>query len=74
MPTVKVSCPITGTVWKVVSSVGDHVSEDQALVIVESMKMEIPVAAPEDGVVEVIRVAEGESVSEGDVVVVLRTD
>jgi len=74
MPTVEVSSPITGTVWKVVASVGDRVAEDQPLVIVESMKMEIPIPAPEDGIVDAIKVAEGDAVSEGDVVIVLRTD
>lgn len=74
MPTVEVSSPITGTVWKLVARVGDRVTEDQALVIVESMKMEIPITAPEDGVVEAIRIAEGDAISEGDRVIVLRTE
>lgn len=73
MPSVGVSSPITGTVWKMVARVGDQVTEDQALVIVESMKMEIPITAPEDGIVEAIRIAEGDAVAEGDVVIVLKT-
>ena len=74
MATVEVSSPITGTVWKIVTKVGDRVAEDQPLVILESMKMEIPIPAPEDGVVDAIKVAEGDSVAEGDAVIVLRTD
>ena len=74
MPTVEVLSPITGNVWKIVASAGDRVVEDQPLVIVESMKMEIPIPAPEDGIVDAIKVAEGDAISEGDVVVVLRTD
>jgi len=74
MPTVEVLSPITGNVWKIVASAGDRVVEDQPLVIVESMKMEIPIPAPEDGIVDAIKVAEGDAISEGEVVVVLRTD
>jgi len=74
MPTVEVPSPITGTVWKIVVSVGDRVAEDQPLVIVESMKMEIPIPAPEGGIVDAIKVAEGDTISEGDVVLLLRTD
>ncbi|MBS0319860.1 MAG: biotin/lipoyl-binding carrier protein [Proteobacteria bacterium] len=74
MPSLEVSSPITGTVWKIVTQVGDRVEEDQPLVILESMKMEIPVPAPEDGVVEAIRIAEGDAIAEGDVIAVLRTD
>ena len=73
MALVKVSSEITGTVWKILVKTGDRVSEDDALVLLESMKMEIPVTAPEDGVVREVRVAEGAMVAEGDVTVVLET-
>ena len=62
---------ITGTVWKIEKKVGDQVSIGDVLVIIESMKMEMPVEAPEDGEVSEIRCKETQSVSEGDVLVVL---
>lgn len=62
---------ITGNVWKIEVAVGDEVSDGDTVVILESMKMEIPVEAEDDGVVKEIRCEEGQSVSEGDVLVVL---
>jgi acetyl-CoA carboxylase biotin carboxyl carrier protein len=62
---------ITGTVWKVEVSVGQAVDEGDTVVILESMKMEMPVEAEDDGKVAEIRCEEGQSVSEGDVLVVL---
>ncbi|HBP29123.1 MAG TPA: acetyl-CoA carboxylase biotin carboxyl carrier protein subunit [Advenella kashmirensis] len=58
---------VTGTVWKVVVNDGDTVQEGQTLVIVESMKMEIPVEAPADGQATVL-VREGSAVEEGMIV------
>jgi acetyl-CoA carboxylase biotin carboxyl carrier protein len=58
---------ITGTVWKIEVRVGDTVSEGQTLVILESMKMEMPVESPAAGTVTSIAVAEGASVEEGAV-------
>ena len=62
---------ITGTVWKIEVKVGDEVDEGDTVVILESMKMEMPVEAEDDGKVAEIRCEEGQSVSEGDVLVVL---
>ena len=62
---------ITGTVWKIEVAVGDEVALDDTVVIIESMKMEMPVEAEDDGVVKEIRCEEGQSVSKGDVLVVL---
>jgi acetyl-CoA carboxylase biotin carboxyl carrier protein len=62
---------ITGNVWKIEVKVGDRISDGDTVVILESMKMEIPVEAEDDGVVKEIRCEEGQSVSEGDVLVVL---
>jgi acetyl-CoA carboxylase biotin carboxyl carrier protein len=62
---------ITGNVWKIEVSVGDEVEDGDTVIILESMKMEIPVEAEDDGTVKEIRCAEGDSVSEGDVLVVL---
>jgi len=66
-----VAAHITGTVWKIECAVGDRVSDGDTLVIIESMKMEMPVEAEDDGTVTEIRCEEGQSVSEGDVLVVL---
>jgi len=62
---------ITGTVWKIEVKVGDTVSEGQTLVILESMKMEMPVEATSGGKVKEIRIKEAQAVNEGDVLVVL---
>ena len=66
-----VEAHITGTVWKIEVEVGDTVDEGDTVVILESMKMEMPVEAEDPGVVSEIRVQEGQSVSEGDTLVVL---
>jgi acetyl-CoA carboxylase biotin carboxyl carrier protein len=67
----EVEAHITGTVWKVEVEVGDTVQEGDTVVILESMKMEMPVEAEDEGVVKEILVEEGQSVSEGDPLVVL---
>jgi acetyl-CoA carboxylase biotin carboxyl carrier protein len=69
MAVVDVKTEITGNVWKIVVKPGDKVEEDAALLILESMKMEIPVSAPEAGTVKEILAAEGDVVAEGSVVV-----
>ncbi len=66
-----VEAHITGTVWKIEVQVGDSVEEGDAVVILESMKMEMPVEAEDPGVVKEIRCSQGQSVSEGDTLVVL---
>ena len=67
----EVEAHITGTVWKIEVEIGDEVNEGDAVVILESMKMEMPVEAEDPGVVKEIRCQEGQSVSEGDTLVVL---
>jgi acetyl-CoA carboxylase biotin carboxyl carrier protein len=66
-----VEAHITGTVWKIEVGVGDKIDEGDTVVILESMKMEMPVEAEDPGVVKEILVSEGQSVSEGDTLVVL---
>ena len=66
-----VEAHITGTVWRVEVAVGDNVDEGDTVVILESMKMEMPVEAEDPGVVKEIRCEEGQAVSEGDTLVVL---
>ncbi len=68
----EVAAHITGTVWKIEVKVGQAVSAGDTLVILESMKMEMPVEAPEQGTVAEIRCREAQPVNEGDVLVVLR--
>ena len=62
---------ITGNVWKIEVEVGGKVEEGDTVVILESMKMEIPVEAEDDGTVKEILCEEGQAVSEGDVLIVL---
>jgi acetyl-CoA carboxylase biotin carboxyl carrier protein len=66
-----VNAHITGTVWKIEVKEGQRVDEGQVCVILESMKMEMPVEAPQAGTVEKVHVAEGQAVSEGEVLVTL---
>lgn len=70
-PMADIEAQITGNVWKIEVAVGDAVEDGDTVVILESMKMEIPVEAEDDGTVKEIRCEEGQSVSEGDVLVVL---
>ena len=67
----EVEAHITGTVWKIEVGIGDEVDEGDTVVILESMKMEMPVEAEDAGTVSEIKVEEGQSVQEGDVLVVL---
>ena len=67
----EVEAHITGTVWKIECEVGDEIDEGDTVVILESMKMEMPIEAEDAGTVAEIRVEEGQSVQEGDVLVVL---
>ncbi len=67
----EVEAHITGTVWKVQCKVGDTVGEGDAVVILESMKMEMPVESEDAGTVAAILCEEGQAVNEGDTLVVL---
>ncbi len=67
----EVRAEITANVWQVRTEIGAAVDEGDELVILESMKMEIPVTAPSPGVVTDVRVAPEDKVQEGDVVAVL---
>jgi len=61
-----VESPVVGTVWKIQVAVGDTVSVGDELIILESMKMEIPVEAETAGTIGSVDVAEGDPVNEGD--------
>jgi biotin carboxyl carrier protein len=67
----KIRSEVSGSVWKVEVVVGQQVNEGDTLVVVESMKMEIPVTAPAAGTVTDILVAEGEAVVDDQVILVL---
>ena len=69
MPAVEAH--ITGTVWKIEVQVGDDVDEGDTVVILESMKMEMPVEAEDAGTVAEILCEEGQAVNEGDPLLVL---
>ena len=62
---------VSGSIWKIEFKVGDKVASGDVLIIVESMKMEIPVEAPRAGVVSGIRVQEGDAITEGQVLLTL---
>ena len=62
---------VTGTVWKLERQAGDTLVEGDTILIIESMKMEIPIDAPANGVLKELLVVEGESVSEGQVLAVM---
>jgi acetyl-CoA carboxylase biotin carboxyl carrier protein len=66
-----VKAHITGVVFQITSKVGDLLAEGDPVIVLESMKMEIPVEAPRAGKVREIKVAEGQTVQEGDTVAVL---
>ncbi len=68
---VEVQSPITGNVWKIVKAIGDEVEEYETIMIMESMKMEIPVESPINGNILEFKVKEGDSVIEEDVVALL---
>ena len=71
MASTKVVSDIAGKVWKIEAPAGSKVAQDDVVLILESMKMEIPVNAPRAGTVTEIYFKEGEVVGEGDVVAII---
>ena len=71
MARIEVKSEITGTVWQVKSKPGDTVESGDTLVVIESMKMEIPVITEDGGVVKEILVKEKDPVAEGQVVAII---
>ena len=67
----EVESQITGNVWKIEKAVGDVVEEDDIVMIIESMKMEIPVESPCDGRIVKISVAEGDAIEEGAILAIV---
>jgi acetyl-CoA carboxylase biotin carboxyl carrier protein len=68
---VEVRAELVGAVWKVCASVGQSVREGETIMILESMKMEIPAVSPIGGMIVEIRSAEGEVVQEGQVLAIV---
>ncbi|HJY00566.1 MAG TPA: biotin/lipoyl-binding carrier protein [Streptosporangiaceae bacterium] len=64
----EIRAEMVANVWKVVAAQGDHVDDGDTLVILESMKMEIPVLAESTGTITTLHVAEGDVVQEGDLI------
>ena len=71
MATINVKSEIAGNVWKIQVKPGDRVELEGEIMILESMKMEIPLLSPKAGTVKEIRVSEGEAIGEGHVVAIL---
>ena len=73
MARLEAKTDVTGSVWKIVTTVGQHLAPGDTVMLIESMKMEIPVIAEDGGKVVEFRFAESESVTEGDVVAILES-
>jgi len=71
---LEIRSEVTGNVWKIEVSVGDHVDAEDVLLILESMKMEIPVEVPSGGTLTEFLVAEGDAVEEDQVVAIIEVD
>jgi acetyl-CoA carboxylase biotin carboxyl carrier protein len=67
----EVKAELVGNLWKIVTEVGQQVEEDDTLMILESMKMEIPVTTPVSGTIQEILVKEGDVVQEGQTVAIV---
>lgn len=71
MAGTKIATDVAGNVWKIVAKVGDRIAEDETILIMESMKMEIPVVAPRDGTLRELLVEEGDAIAEGETVALI---
>ncbi len=61
-----VNAPMVGKILRIEKNVGDRVDEDDVVIVMEAMKMEIPVVSPASGVIKVIKISLGQSVEAGD--------
>jgi acetyl-CoA carboxylase biotin carboxyl carrier protein len=71
MPDIKITSDLNGSVWKIEVAVGARVAEGDTIILIESMKMEIPVSAPRAGTVKAIFVKEEQQVAEGETLAIL---
>lgn len=69
---MELKAPMGGTVWKVLKSVGDSIKQGEVVIILESMKMEIPIEASTDGTLATLKVNEGDFVQENDTVATIQ--
>ena len=67
----EIKAHITGVVFQVTARTGESIAAGDPVIVLESMKMEIPVEAPRAGTVKEIRVAEGQTVQEGEIVAII---
>ncbi|MDA1095612.1 MAG: acetyl-CoA carboxylase biotin carboxyl carrier protein subunit [Acidobacteria bacterium] len=67
----EIGSPVAGNVWQILVAVGDVVEAGQELIVLESMKMEIPVEAPHNGTVVALATEDGASVEAGDLLITL---
>jgi biotin carboxyl carrier protein len=72
MADIQIKSEVTGAVWKIEKQVGDAIAEGDTIMIIESMKMEIPVICEDAGTLAEIRVKEGDAVNEGGVVAIVK--
>lgn len=68
---MEIKANMAGSVWKVLVSVGDEIGEEQDVIILESMKMEIPIGAEQAGRISEVMVSEGDFVNEGDILIIV---
>ena len=73
MAEIQLESPVTGVVWRIVAAPGSVVAAGDTILIMASMKMEIPIESPEDATVTLLHVAEGDQVSEDDPVATIQT-
>lgn len=67
----EIVAPVAGNVWKILKTVGDTVNADDEVIILEAMKMEMPVYSELSGTISEIKVGEGTAVKDGDVLIIL---
>jgi acetyl-CoA carboxylase biotin carboxyl carrier protein len=72
MADIQIKTEVTGAVWKIEKQIGDAISSGDTIMIIESMKMEIPVICEEAGMLSEIRVKEGDAITEGAVVAIVK--
>ena len=67
----EIKASMAGSIWQIHVSLGDQVAKGQDVVVLESMKMEIPIATESAGIVKEVKMGEGDFVNEGDVILVI---
>ncbi|MBN9429761.1 MAG: biotin/lipoyl-binding carrier protein [Burkholderiales bacterium] len=72
MSTVKIRSEVTGSVWKLLKQPGDTLAAGEEIMLIESMKMEIPVISEEAGRLTELQVAEGDAIQEGQIVATMQ--